>query len=157
MKNRINAEESSRADWARRIRERSGLSRRAFGEKYGINQKTIEAWEYGYGNPPEYVLELLEKEEALEQVRCYAYFFREYRDRWGSGSVKIFRDEDEARVYCLNAWKAMNNGDRETYLEDPAGEFRAFGAFCEWDSELETWVPDADTESEVLDLLDLLK
>ena len=46
-------EEPSRADWARRIRERSGLSRRTFGEKYGINPKTIEAWEYGYGNPQE--------------------------------------------------------------------------------------------------------
>ena len=50
MKNKSKAEEPSRADWARRIRERSGLSRRAFGEKYGINPKTIEAWEYGYGN-----------------------------------------------------------------------------------------------------------
>ena len=85
MKNRINAEKSSRADWARRIRERSGLSRRAFGEKYGINPKTIEAWEYGYGNPQEYVLELLEKAEALEQVQCYAYFFQEYRADWGQG------------------------------------------------------------------------
>ena len=73
MKSKSKTEETSRADWARRIRERSGLSRRAFGEKYGINPKTIEAWEYGYGNPKEYVLKLLEKAEALEQAQCYAY------------------------------------------------------------------------------------
>lgn len=153
MKNKSKAEEPSRADWARRIRELSGMSRRAFGEKYGINPKTIEAWEYGYGNPPEYVLELLENAEALEQVRCYAYFFREYRDRLGNGSGKTFRGEDEARAYCWNAWEAMNDGDRATYIEDPAGEFRVYGAFCEWDSVMEAWVPDADTEEEILNML----
>lgn len=148
-------EEPSRADWARRIRERSGLSRRAFGEKYGINPKTIEAWEYGYGNPQEYVLELLEKAEALEQVQCYAYFFREYRADWSNGSGKTFRDEDKARAYCWKTWEAMNDGDRETYIEDPAGEFRVFAAFCEWDSELGEWVPDAGgTETEILNMLD---
>ena len=155
MKNKSKAEEPARADWARRIRERSGLSRRAFGEKYGINPKTIEAWEYGYGNPQEYVLELLDKAEALEQVHCYAYFFREYRDRWSNGSGKTFRDEDEARAYCWKTWEAMNDGDRETYIEDPAGEFRVFGSFCEWDGEQGEWVPDAGgTENEILNMLD---
>ena len=155
MKSKSKTEEPSRADWARRIRERSGLSRRTFGEKYGINPKTIEAWEYGYGNPQEYVLELLEKAEALEQVQCYAYFFREYRDRWSNGSGKTFRNEDEARVYCWKTWETMNDGDRETYIEDPAGEFRVFAASCEWDSELGEWVPDAGgTETEILNMLD---
>ena len=46
-------------------------------------------------------------------------------------------------------------GDRETYIEDPAGEFRVFAASCEWDSELGEWVPDAGgTETEILNMLD---
>ena len=101
-----------------------------------------------------YVLELLEKAEALEQVRCYAYFFREYRDRWGTGSVETFRSEDDARAYCWKTWEAMNDGDRETYIEDPAGEFQVFGAFCDWDGEQGEWIPDTDTEEEVLNMLD---
>ena len=59
----------------------------------------------------------------------------------------------ESQAYCWNAWEAMNDGDRATYIEDPAGEFRVYGAFCEWDSVMEAWVPDADTEKEVLDML----
>lgn len=47
----------------------------------------------------------------------------------------------------------MNDVDRATYIEDPAGEFRVYGAFCEWDSVMEALVPDADTEEEVLDIL----
>ena len=35
----------------------------------------------------------------------------------------------------------------------PAGEFRVYGAFCEWDSVMEAWVPHPDTEKEVLDML----
>ena len=48
----------------------------------------------------------------------------------------------------------MNDGDRETYVEDPAGEFRVFGAFCDWDGEQGEWIPDTDTEEEVLNMLD---
>ena len=88
-------------------------------------------------------------------MQCYAYFFQEYRADWGKGSGKTFRDEDDARAYCWKTWEAMNDGDRETYIEDPAGEFRVFGSFCEWDGEQGEWVPDAGgTENEILNMLD---
>ena len=39
----------------------SGLSQQAFSDKYKIPKRTIENWEGGKRNPPEYVFLLLER------------------------------------------------------------------------------------------------
>lgn len=41
------------------LRHLSGLSQRAFGEKYKIPVRTLQHWEAGERVPPEYVVELL--------------------------------------------------------------------------------------------------
>lgn len=43
------------------IRALSGLTQQAFSEKYGIPKRSIENWEGGKRNPPEYVISLLER------------------------------------------------------------------------------------------------
>lgn len=43
------------------IRALSGLTQQAFSEKYGIPKRSIENWEGGKRNPPEYVAKLLER------------------------------------------------------------------------------------------------
>lgn len=43
------------------IRTLSGLTQQAFSEKYGIPKRSIENWEGGKRNPPEYVIKLLER------------------------------------------------------------------------------------------------
>lgn len=43
------------------IRTLSGLTQQAFSEKYGIPKRSIENWEGGKRNPPEYVINLLER------------------------------------------------------------------------------------------------
>ena len=43
------------------IRLISGLSQQAFSDKYKIPKRTIENWEGGKRNPPEYVILLLER------------------------------------------------------------------------------------------------
>lgn len=43
------------------IRALSGLTQQAFSEKYKIPKRTIENWEGGKRNPPEYVILLLER------------------------------------------------------------------------------------------------
>lgn len=46
----------------REIRNLTGLSAKKFGEKYGgIPLRTIQAWEAGDRQPPEYVIELLKR------------------------------------------------------------------------------------------------
>ncbi len=46
---------------AKFIRSLSGLSRRKFCDYYHIPYRTYEDWETDKRNPPEYVLELLER------------------------------------------------------------------------------------------------
>lgn len=43
------------------LRILSGLSQQAFSEKYDIPKRSIENWEGGKRNPPEYVISLLER------------------------------------------------------------------------------------------------
>lgn len=45
----------------REIRKLTGLSAQKFGDLYGIPLRTVQNWERGIRQPPEYVLVLLEK------------------------------------------------------------------------------------------------
>jgi len=44
-----------------RIRALTGMSRAAFSRKYKIPLRTLEEWDAGRRNPPEYVIMLLER------------------------------------------------------------------------------------------------
>lgn len=54
------------------IRNKTGLSRRAFREIFGIPERTLQAWEEGEHLPPDYVLRLL---EISVNDYCYSKFF----------------------------------------------------------------------------------
>lgn len=41
------------------LREATGLTQRAFSELLGIPKRSIENWESGVSNPPEYVVRLI--------------------------------------------------------------------------------------------------
>lgn len=43
------------------LRTLTGLSQKDFSDKYEIPKRTIEDWEGGKRNPPEYVISLLER------------------------------------------------------------------------------------------------
>lgn len=43
------------------IRALTGMSQAKFAKKYEIPQRTLESWEMGDRNPPEYVLKMLER------------------------------------------------------------------------------------------------
>lgn len=53
------------------LRMLSGLSQKAFSDKYKIPKRSIENWEGGKRNPPEYVISLLERvvREDIEKNR----------------------------------------------------------------------------------------
>lgn len=46
-------------DQIRQLRTETGLSRKEFSEVYGIPVRTLEEWEAGRRNPPEYVVRML--------------------------------------------------------------------------------------------------
>lgn len=46
---------------SRRIRDILGISRAEFSRRYHIPIRTLEDWDAGLKNPPQYVIELLER------------------------------------------------------------------------------------------------
>ena len=50
------------------IRSRSGLSQRRFADKYNIPVRTLQQWEQNVQNPPQYLVEMLQKLEAQESA-----------------------------------------------------------------------------------------
>lgn len=52
----------------RKLRRTTGLSQRKFAKKYNIPCRTIENWEEGKNEPPEYVLELLAKVVVADNI-----------------------------------------------------------------------------------------
>ncbi|NLA70182.1 MAG: helix-turn-helix transcriptional regulator [Clostridiales bacterium] len=48
------------------IREKTGLNKKEFSEKYCIPYRTIQNWEDGQRNPPEYVVMLLARVVEFE-------------------------------------------------------------------------------------------
>lgn len=48
------------AEKIKEIRHRTGLSQVKFCEEYGIPRRTLEDWERGINNPPEYVIRMLD-------------------------------------------------------------------------------------------------
>ncbi|MDO4322239.1 MAG: helix-turn-helix domain-containing protein [Lachnospiraceae bacterium] len=55
-------------DLIRAIREETGMNRKEFSEHLGIPLRTIEDWEAGRRNPPEYVPRLIKYQIAYEKL-----------------------------------------------------------------------------------------
>lgn len=124
------------------IRSKTGLSARAFGELYNIPMRTIQDWEHGKRQAPEYVLDMLAHEVALNDVLPMVYVFYSYRDAKGYGETHIFTSKENAITAAMDAWDALTESDRDTYIDDPAGEFCVTLVPAEWDEVSDEYVPD---------------
>jgi DNA-binding transcriptional regulator YiaG len=56
------------------LRTITGMSRAKFGELYGIPARSIQNWEEGKRNPPEYVLRLLDRVVREDFPGAYSDF-----------------------------------------------------------------------------------
>lgn len=54
-------------NWLKKIRKETGLSQSKFAAKFGIPTRTLQEWEQGRKNPPNYVKEMIKKILELEQ------------------------------------------------------------------------------------------
>ena len=63
------------------IRKILGISRAAFSRKYNIPLRTLEDWDAGKKNPPEYVMDLLER------------VVNEDKDKEGEDRIRITKEE----------------------------------------------------------------
>lgn len=65
-------------------------------------------------------------EEAMKEKR---YVFEEYRDKLGTGTERVFEKAvtKETAVEAAKAeWNALDDRDKKSYQQDPAGMFRVF-------------------------------
>lgn len=62
----------------KRLREKTGLNRRAFSDHFGIPLRTVEDWEAGRRTPPDYIPRLIayriEYEKHFGTLSDDAYF-----------------------------------------------------------------------------------
>lgn len=63
---------------SKEIRELLGISRAEFSKKYGIPVRTLENWDSGKRNPPEWILKLLERVVREDKERGIRMTLREW-------------------------------------------------------------------------------
>lgn len=136
------------------IREATGLNMTKFAEKYGIPYRTLQNWEADVTAAPEYVLDLLAKVVATEAITPRVWVFREYRDKAGTGSEKIFSSRFEAEKYAKDAWDHLVDADKKSYFDDPAGVYCVGLAKAVWEEIGEEWVTEPDLDQIVWDALE---
>ena len=105
----------------RHLRERTGLSQTAFGKKYGIPMRTIQNWENGVTEAPEYVISLLERavvEDTRKPVALKDRRMGELLD--GTGYVEI---------WTRDLWNS--DRDQHYHVEDFAegGQMERFAGY----------------------------
>lgn len=59
------------------IRESIGISRAEFSRRYRIPLRTIENWEYGKTNPPEWTVEMIRKVVEMDKKESIKFQFDE--------------------------------------------------------------------------------
>lgn len=85
-----------------------------------INMKVRPSWKAAAETRVE------DLEEAMKEKR---YVFEEYRDKLGSGTERVFEKAvtKETAVEAAKAeWNALDDRDKKSYQQDPAGMFRVF-------------------------------
>lgn len=87
---------------SKEIRELLGISRAEFSKKYGIPVRTLENWDSGKREPPEWILKLLERVVREDKERRTKMTLKEWAIANGlEEQYKQFRAEcDEASEYC---------------------------------------------------------
>lgn len=55
----------------KQLREKTGLSQKAFGDKFGIPLRTVQNWEYGVNDIPDYLLRLIEQEVESKKQQLF--------------------------------------------------------------------------------------
>ena len=113
------------AEAIRAIRESSGLTQQAFGAALGIPRRTVQNWEGGISNPPQYVIELIkdkmERMKKMETKKFNRYSYRELR------AAALAPEAAQADIDTLGAWMEQYGTDSwngETYDIDDGKRLR---------------------------------
>lgn len=99
----------------KQLRSITGLSQKAFGEKYHIPKRTVENWESGSRKPSETVLFLLNRvvkgdykmnEYKVVAIRTYGGIIEEF-------DVQTYNDAESAIEKARKEWECLSEHDRK--------------------------------------------
>lgn len=93
------------------LRAITGLSQRAFGEKYHIPTRTIENWEGGTRKPSETILYLLERAVREDYKMAYV-IIDDCTNKRASTFEQFFKTEQEAIEYAKAEWALLTDHDK---------------------------------------------
>lgn len=116
------------------LRQLTGLSQKAFGEKYHIPKRTVENWESGQRNPSETIIYLLER-AVKEDYNMKYIVIDDCTTKRASVYEELFDSEQSAAQYAESEWGRLtvhDKNDRDAFylaacsLDDDGG--------IDWDS-----------------------
>ena len=99
----------------RKLRRATGLSQRKFAKKYNIPCRTIENWEEGKNEPPEYVLELLCRCVEYDELKEW-HEWQDVRNKKPDSGIDILFCDIDGDMFTGH-YSEMN----DVWLSDDAG------------------------------------
>ena len=96
------------------IRKKSKLTQKEFALKYNIPVRTIQKWERNGSNPPDYVIELIEKNEFMENTEL---FMECYWENEKTATVRLDNQYAYIKRYTLHPVKQIFYADKITRFE----------------------------------------
>ena len=104
--------EAQAADRIKALRTMTGLSQTAFGKKYGIPMRTVQNWENGTNEAPEYVVGMLEQ-IVLENDRDEHLHWTLVDDCGTDYYTEVYASRAEAIDRAEAAWENLTEHDRK--------------------------------------------
>lgn len=74
-------------------------------------------------------IEMVVKKDLEETMKETRYVIEEYRDKMGTGTERVFEKAatKETAIEAAKAeWNTLDDRDKKSYQQDPAGMFRVF-------------------------------
>ena len=96
------------------IRKKSKLTQKEFADKYNIPVRTIQKWERNGSTPPDYVIELIEKNEFMDNTDL---FMECYWENEKTAPVRLDNRNAYIKRYTLHPVKQIFYADKITRFE----------------------------------------
>ena len=107
----------------RELRDRTGLSQKAFSEMYGIPVSTVRKWEQGESTPPEYVIRLLARAIPQEEPGTNKILGKNGSVFYYNPGKKSVMDRFGNEILVKEDLREVNRQNLILYLEDLFEDF----------------------------------
>lgn len=124
-------------DIIRKLRKKTGLSQKKFGERYGIPERTIQDWERDRRKPTAYVIEMLSRIVQAEELIPVTYYYEEAFD---GGECKFFNNDVDAIKYAKETTNNLSDHMKEK-IKSEGGFVQVTLTELEWDEQMMEYYP----------------